>query len=96
MVGMVSWGGTGVLRALCAPLERGAVVKVEAILLVVVGWAWGWWWRGLVEMVNGSRGLGGWAGPSWICLSPQPPAQERMGGWKQMDVLTESHHHFSC
>lgn len=37
MVGMVSWGGTGVLRALCAPLERGAAVKVEAIVLVVVG-----------------------------------------------------------
>lgn len=36
MVGMVSWGGTGVLRALCAPLERGAAVKVEAIVLVVV------------------------------------------------------------
>lgn len=35
MVGMVSWGGTGVLRALCAPLERGAAVKVEAIVLVV-------------------------------------------------------------
>lgn len=37
MVGMVSWGGTGVLRALCAPLERGAAVKVEAIVLVGVG-----------------------------------------------------------
>lgn len=33
-------------------------------------------------MVNGSRGLGGWAGPSWICLSPEPPGQERMGGWE--------------
>lgn len=36
MVGMVSWGGTGVLRALCAPLERGAAVKVEAIVGVGV------------------------------------------------------------
>lgn len=52
---------------------------MEAIVLVVV--VVGRWWRRLAVMVNGSRGLGGWAGPSWICLSPEPPGQERMGGW---------------
>lgn len=50
-------------------------------------------------MVNGSRGLGGWAGPSWICLSPEPPGQERMGGWKgerQMPDQEETHHLNCC
>lgn len=37
---------------------------MEAIVLVVVVVvAAGRWWRRLAVMVNGSRGLGGWAGP---------------------------------
>lgn len=42
---------------LCAPLEWEAEVNVEAVVVVV-----GRWWRRLAVRVNGSRGLGGWAG----------------------------------
>lgn len=42
---------------LCAPLEWEAEVKSEAVVEVA-----GRWWRRLAVRVNGSRGLGGWAG----------------------------------
>lgn len=58
---MVSGAGQGRFR-LCAPLEWEAEVKVEAVVVVV-----GRWYRRLAVMVNGSRGLGGWAG-SFLAL----------------------------
>lgn len=37
-------------------------------------------------------------GLSWLCLSPQPPGHERMGGWKEARQMPgqEETHHLNC